>query len=131
MRQVKPFGGTPPGVINIGSETLYPALDTLVAEICDVFKSTPFFHIGGDECWLEKLGESPEEKAYIKAHNVPDASALYDHFIVRMNEIVRKHGKQTLVWGRLPEQGVRKLCYSRQRHRLRLGNHVPEHPRAF
>ena len=37
-------------------------------------------------------------KSVIKAHNVPDAGALYDHFIVRMNEIVRKHGKQTLVW---------------------------------
>jgi len=105
MRQVKPFGGTPPGVINIGSETLYPALDTLVGEVCDIFKSTPYFHIGGDECWLEKLGESPEEKAYIKAHNVPDAGALYDHFIVRMNEIVRKHGKQTLVWEGFQNKG--------------------------
>jgi len=107
MRKVKPFGGAPEGVINIGSEDLYPALDTLVGEICGVFKSTPFFHMGGDECWLGKLGETAEEKAYIKAHNLPYTQALYDHFIVRMNEIVRKHGKQTLLWEGFQGKGTK------------------------
>lgn len=98
MRQVKPFAGPGQGVINMASEETYKALDVLVGEVCDVFKSSPYFHMGADECWLEGVGNTPEEKEYIKLHKLPYAHALYDHFIVRMNEIIRKHGRQTVIW---------------------------------
>ncbi len=37
------------GCMNMSSETLYPALDAIIGEMCDVFQSSPYFHIGGDE----------------------------------------------------------------------------------
>ena len=35
------------------------ALDVLVGEICDVFKTTPYFHMGGDEVRYWSSWETP------------------------------------------------------------------------
>lgn len=37
------------GVINIANPEIYPALEKLIAETCDIFKSSPYFHVGADE----------------------------------------------------------------------------------
>ena len=83
--------------ISVGREETYKALDTIVGEVCDVFRSTPYFHIGGDEVTKNFWGD-PETAAYMKAHDLENTEELYRHFIVRMHEIVKKHNKKTLVW---------------------------------
>ena len=86
------------GCLNMANEKLYPAMDTLIGEICDVFKSSPYFHIGADEAWLARVSKTPEAQAYYKEFDLDGAHGMYCHFIIRMNEIVKKHGKQTIVW---------------------------------
>ncbi|MCY2930248.1 MAG: family 20 glycosylhydrolase, partial [Planctomycetota bacterium] len=98
MRKVKPFAGPAPGVIDMASEDMYKGMDTLVGEICDVFRSTPYYHMGGDECWLEGVGNTEAEKAYVAKYKLAYPHELYTHFIGRMNDIVRKHGKTMVVW---------------------------------
>ena len=98
MRKVKPFAGPAPGVIDMASEEMYKGMDTLVAEVCDVFKSTPYYHMGGDECWLEGVGNTDAEKAYIAKYKLAYPHEFYTHFIGRMNDIVRKHGKTMVLW---------------------------------
>jgi len=84
-------------VIAAGREETYKALDALVGEVCDVFRSTPYVHIGADE--VNKGGwNNPETAAYMAAHKIADTEELYRHFVVRMNEIVKAHGKKTIVW---------------------------------
>jgi Glycosyl hydrolase family 20, catalytic domain len=34
------------GCMNMSNEAIYPVLDTLIGEMCDVFRSSPYFHIG-------------------------------------------------------------------------------------
>ncbi|MCY2930631.1 MAG: family 20 glycosylhydrolase [Planctomycetota bacterium] len=83
--------------ISVGREETYKALDTIVGEMCDVFRNTPYFHIGADEVTKGFWGD-PETAAYMKAHQIDNTEELYRHFIVRMNEIVKKHNKKTIVW---------------------------------
>jgi len=88
-----------PWIINMGKEEVYEALDELIGEVLSVFKSTPYLHIGGDEAIFTKVDEDPDVQAYIKKHGIgDDVHELYRHFLVRMNNIVKKHNKQMCVW---------------------------------
>lgn len=93
-------GNTPPSANTIcpGKESTYKFLDTLIGEICSVFKSTPYFHIGSDE--VDKTGWAACKDCveYRAKHGIESEEELYRDFIVRANEIVKKHGKQTIAW---------------------------------
>ena len=92
-------------LIDIVNEKIDPILDQVIGEICNVFKSSPYFHIGGDEIEFAWYG-LPHVLEYMKkqglgdnihAQNVKDA--LMKPFILRVNEMVKKRGKKTIFWG--------------------------------
>lgn len=88
-----------PWIINMGKEEVYQAIDLLVEEISQTFKSSPYIHMGGDEAIFNKVMEDPDVLDYIKKHDLDeDVHELYRHFLVRMNDIVKKHGKQMCIW---------------------------------
>jgi hexosaminidase len=88
------------GIVNIASEKAYEGLDALVGEILDVFKSSPYFHIGCDEPWaIGNMANAPQYAAYMEKHGLKDPHELYLHYIVRMDQIVRKHGRRSIMWG--------------------------------
>ncbi|MCX7047357.1 MAG: family 20 glycosylhydrolase [Candidatus Sumerlaeota bacterium] len=84
--------------VNFANDKVLQALDTIIAEMCDVFKSTPYFHIGGDECDLTYCHENPDFQEAFKKYNLKNSHELYRWFVVRMNETVKKQGKKTIVW---------------------------------
>ena len=99
------------GVLNMANEKAYEALDILVGELCDMFKSSPYIHVGADEVWAEGLKNVPEYMPYVKKHGLKlaeegNVGELYCHFVVRMNEIVRKHDRQMIVWNNFPSNGT-------------------------
>jgi len=88
-----------PWIINMGKEEVYEAMDDLIEEVLSVFKTTPYFHIGGDEAIFTSVDKDPDVQAYIAKHNIgQDVHELYRHFLVRLNNIVKKHNKQMCVW---------------------------------
>ncbi|GAB5524423.1 MAG: hypothetical protein Roseis2KO_22950 [Roseivirga sp.] len=96
-----------PWTINMGKEEVYEALETIFEEIIPVFKSTPYIHIGGDEAIFHKVADDPDVKAYMKAHELgDDVHELYRHFLVRMNDIIKKQGKQMAVWEGFRKEGI-------------------------
>ncbi|MEM7654862.1 MAG: family 20 glycosylhydrolase [Bacteroidota bacterium] len=97
-----------PWIIHMGREEVYEALDALIGEMVEVFQATPYFHIGGDEAYFASVMDDAEVQAYMAAKGLePDVHELYRHFLVRMNEIVKRHGKQMCVWeGFTPEGKV-------------------------
>jgi len=88
------------GVINIANEDIYPVLDTLIGEACDLFKSSPYFHMGADETQFGGFFANPTVKAQLAALNAKGVKSqeIFAHFINRVNAIVKKHGKQTICW---------------------------------
>lgn len=99
LRKVHPFGIKGASAVNVASEETYEAFDKLIGEICEVFKSSPYFHMGGDEVSPKGLLKTDAEKAYMKKHGLNGKwHDIYCHHIARINEIIKKYGKQTIVW---------------------------------
>jgi hypothetical protein len=86
------------GCMNMSNEALYPALDTLIGEMCDVFKSSPYFHIGSDEVTSGRLSLHPGYKAFMEKHRLKNDSELADHFVREVCALVKKHGKKAIKW---------------------------------
>jgi hypothetical protein len=86
--------------INFANPAVVQAVDTLVGEICDVFRSSPYFHIGGDEADLAFAHQHPDFQAAFKEFGLGEKGQgqLYRHFVIQMDEIVRKYGKRMIVW---------------------------------
>ena len=91
--------------LNMGKESTYQALDNLLGEIAEVFTHSPYIHIGGDEAHFEGLETDPNVMAYMEANNIPTVKELFRHFIVRMNQMVKRKGKQTLIWAGFSKKG--------------------------
>ena len=86
------------GCMNMSNEEIYPALDTIVGEMCDVFRSSPYFHIGSDEVTSGRLSLHTGYKAFMAKHGLKDDRQLADHFIAAVCALVKKHGKKAIKW---------------------------------
>ncbi len=97
----------PPGVHDIcpGRESTYEVLQTLIREMCDVFRTTPHFHIGADECQAKAWPACAHCRSYREKHGLDDEHELYRHFLVRANDIVKRCGKRTIAWEGFRREG--------------------------
>ncbi|MEI7898658.1 MAG: family 20 glycosylhydrolase [bacterium] len=91
MRLLSPRGNT----IDVWNEATYEKLAVLFAEVAEVFKSSPWIHLGGDEGSFGHLGKSPEEQTYMASKGVKNP---LNYYLRRMDEIVKKNGKKTICW---------------------------------
>lgn len=105
MRRSMPDPFEAPGTLNIASDKMYEALDTLVGEMSEVFASSPYFHIGCDETNYGGVMGLPATKEYLQRHNIPgdtrSISNVWECYVLhafRMNDLVRKRGKVPIAW---------------------------------
>jgi hexosaminidase len=97
------------GCMNLASEALYPSLDTIIGEMCAVFQSSPYFHIGGDEVSMSRVALHPGYQAFLTRHGLKDDADLGRYFVRRVNEIVKKHGKKAIKWEGLANDASRDI----------------------
>ncbi|HVS40532.1 MAG TPA: family 20 glycosylhydrolase, partial [Gemmataceae bacterium] len=97
---INPESNQPVGIgcMNMSSETLYPALDTIIGEMCDVFQSSPYFHIGSDEVTSGRLSLNNGHQAFMDKHGLKNDGELADYFVREVCAMVRKHGKKAIKW---------------------------------
>ncbi|HEY3787891.1 MAG TPA: family 20 glycosylhydrolase, partial [Urbifossiella sp.] len=86
------------GCMNMSNEELYSTIDTLIGEMSDVFRSSPYFHIGSDEVTSGRLSLHPGYKAFMAKHKLKDDHQLADHFIASVCDMVKKRGKKAIKW---------------------------------
>jgi hexosaminidase len=86
--------------INFANEKVIKAVETLIGEICEVFHSSPYFHMGGDEADIANAWQNPDFQAAFKKHGLPDKSQqeIYRLFINQVDEMVKKRHKMLIVW---------------------------------
>jgi len=110
MHDLFPIKGTKPyeshASIDFVKDEVLRAIETIVGEMCEVFQSTPYFHIGGDEADLQLAGQNVDFKAAMKKYKLPNQYELYRRFLGQMDEIVKKHGKQMIVWEGFGRDGI-------------------------
>lgn len=80
----------------------YEGLDTLLGEMCDVFRSSPKFHIGCDETALGRIGHAPELREFVRRNHLEQRQDICDAFLSCMHAIVRSHGKWMVDWDDAP-----------------------------
>ncbi|MCE5277139.1 MAG: family 20 glycosylhydrolase [Planctomycetaceae bacterium] len=79
-------------------EQTYETMDTLIGEMCEAFPASPYFHIGADEVNKTPWETCTRCKAFMAQRGMESTEELYRHFIVRMNEIVKRHGRRMIAW---------------------------------
>jgi hypothetical protein len=91
------FGDTKGCVINFLTPGALPILVNLVNEMCDVFRSSPYFHMGSDECnwalfetWLNVIED--------RKNNKRGTAGQHGWLINEINKVVKKQGKSLIVW---------------------------------
>ncbi|MEI7898656.1 MAG: family 20 glycosylhydrolase [bacterium] len=82
--------------LDIFNENTYTGMRALIGELCEVFASSPYIHIGADEGSFGHLGSSTNELEYMAAHGLT-GNAL-GHYITRVDQIVKDYGKHTICW---------------------------------
>lgn len=91
------YGGIYKRILCAGAEKTYDFLENLLEEICVLFPSKRF-HIGGDEAPKEEWKSCPVCTAKMKEENLTSYEDLQGYFSVRVSEILKKYGKQVILW---------------------------------
>jgi hexosaminidase len=97
------------GCMNMASEEIYPGLDAIIGEICDVFKSSPYFHIGSDEVSMGRVSLHSGYQAFMDKHGLKNDGELANYFIARVNEMVKKRGKKAIKWEGLADTAAKDI----------------------
>ena len=91
--------------ISMAREDTDKALGVLFQEVAAIFTHSPYIHIGGDEAFFEGMENDATTQAYMRKHQLPNLHELFRHFLIRMNEAVKKAGKQTILWAGFGQHG--------------------------
>jgi hexosaminidase len=78
-------------------EETYAFLDDFIGEMASLFPDS-FFHIGGDEVEETQWKSSAAIQAFAKQHQLGDSRALHAYFNLRLEQILKKHGKTMVGW---------------------------------
>jgi hexosaminidase len=103
-----PVGGSvgyvPSSSINVAKAEAREAVRTLIGEMCAVFQSTPYFHIGCDEvdwAWSEESEDFKavfQEWGFNRANPRDNVHLVFSKFISLARDWVAENGKKTVVW---------------------------------
>lgn len=84
--------------IDFAKPAVVEAMKILIDELIELFPTSPWIHLGGDECDLAHVDENPNFKAAYARHGVADAHGLYLWFLGEMDRHVKSRGRKTIVW---------------------------------
>ena len=70
----------------------------IIDEVCVIFASSPYIHLGADEANLLGLDRDPQFRAAMEKHKVGSVGGLFNHFLNRINERIIAHGKRSIAW---------------------------------
>lgn len=101
MRRALPEVFDPAGLgnVNVATEPVWTALEELLDEVCDVFASSPYVHVGGDEVsGFERVFELYRDDPWVRERGIESAHELFGAFLVHAAELVEARGKRLMAW---------------------------------
>jgi hexosaminidase len=78
-------------------EETYAFLDGFIGEMASLFPDS-YFHIGGDEVEETQWKNSPAIQEFEKQHQLAGSRALHAYFNLRLEQLLKKHGKTMIGW---------------------------------
>jgi len=91
-------------VLSVVSEDNYRMLNDIFGEIAALFPS-PYIHVGGDEVNVNAWKASPEHREYMKKQGMKNAHQLQNMFMLRLEKILKSHGKTLMGWHEIMRGG--------------------------
>ena len=92
------FASSTNGIINFADPLVWDAVKTIIDEMCDVFQSSPYFHLGADEANIWGLSSDPEFQTAFTTYGVDGIEGLFNYFISQLDDKIKSRGKTTVVW---------------------------------
>ena len=86
------------GVICVGHEPCFEGIKTLIGEMIEMFPSSPYIHIGGDEAPFDMWEHCATCRAYMEKNGIETVEDLYGEFVGRVASHVLSLGKTPIVW---------------------------------
>ncbi|RXH54606.1 beta-N-acetylhexosaminidase [Granulicella sibirica] len=83
-------------------DSTYKFLDVLLGEMAGLFPDE-YMHIGGDEAKTVDWMANPAIVIFMQKHSLKDGKALQAYFNLRVQAILKKHGKQMVGWDEILE----------------------------
>lgn len=87
----------------------FDAINALLAEICEMFPTTPYIHIGGDEANIKVWNHCKNSAAFMKENGLADEYELYAEFVARTAQMVIDLGRTPIVWEGFSEKGAERV----------------------
>jgi len=89
MRRAMPelFGPPNLSVIHIGKEEVLVAMETIIEELCTIFHSSPYFHIGADEAYFANLARDELAQNAMQGKGYSDVHDLFYNYIYGWNYV--------------------------------------------
>lgn len=81
----------------VGREENYALLDDVYAELAELFPG-PWIHLGGDEVNRNAWKDCPRCQALMRDKGYKDPGDLQNHFVGRVADLARKHGRSVVGW---------------------------------
>ncbi|MBA4489229.1 beta-N-acetylhexosaminidase [Paracoccus sp. S1E-3] len=99
-----PVQGYPNNSWNPGLPETFEVLETIIAELVEIFPSR-HFHIGGDEVAKNAWLESPRARILMQREGLSGTFELQSWFARRVKQILDRHGKVLVGWNELSHGG--------------------------
>jgi hexosaminidase len=102
----------PNNCLNPGVAAVYPALETILGEMLELFPGR-HFHIGADEVPADAWASSPQARALSAKLGSSGVAPLQAHFLSRLQAFLTSRGKVTGAWEEAAHGGGidRNNCY--------------------
>jgi len=100
----KDVQGLKGNVLSVVREENYVILDKVFGEIAALFP-TQYIHVGGDEVNHNAWKNSPEHRAFMKEKGMKHVGQLQNYFMLRLEKILKKHGKTLMGWNEIMHGG--------------------------
>jgi hexosaminidase len=110
--------GTP--IMDPTKEEVYEFLDQFIGEMAVLF-TDKYLHIGGDEAMTTEWEQNKSIQEYMLQNGIQDYHQLQSRFNIRINEILKKHGKKMMGWDEiihpdLPEEEIMVQSWRSQKY---------------
>ncbi len=91
-------------------DEVYDFLDGFIGEMAELFPDE-YVHIGGDEVKTAQWDTNDSIQNFMKKNNIADSHELQAYFNIRLQKILKKHGKKMMGWDEiihpdLPKDGI-------------------------
>ena len=88
------------------TEESFKFLEDVFGELIELFKDSPYVHIGGDEVLKDHWKESPFVQELKKKENLKDEHEVQSYFVRRIEKFINSKGKKMIGWDEILEGGL-------------------------